>query len=115
MTLDARYTVKTDDGHHIFIQAHGLYRPGPGTAYSIAVESNPLLPPQDTVTQDDVEFFSHLRLESGPGKYNWLNGLVCVGVMCCTGTRIVIDVYYLTNFPTMAPEDVMARKLDVAS
>lgn len=115
MTLDARYTVKTDDGQHIFIRAHGLYRPGPGTAYSAAVQSNPLMLPKDKVTQDDVEFFSHLRLEAGPGKYNWLNGLVCIGVMCCAGTRIVIDVYYLTNFPGSEPEDVRARKVEAAS
>lgn len=107
MTLDARYTVRTDDNEYIFIQAHGLYRPGPGTDYS---KSDMNLPPPERVTQDDVEFFSHLRLEAGPGKYNWLNGLVCVGVMCCVATRIVIDVYYLTNFPGMEPEDVKVRK-----
>ena len=113
MTLDARYTVKTDDGSYIFVQAHGLYRPGPGTAYQKSVAENPAQAPQPTVTQDDVEFFSHLRLEAGPGKYNWLNGLVCIGVMCCVGTRIVIDAYHLTNFPGMQPESVMVNKQPV--
>lgn len=111
MTLDARYTVRTDDGHHIFVQAHGLYRPGPGTEYASDVEKNPSMEPKETVTQDDVEFFSHLRLEAGDGPYNWLNGLVCTGVMCCTKNRIVIDVYYLTNFPERRPDSVVARKL----
>ncbi|KAL5355108.1 hypothetical protein BJX96DRAFT_170356 [Aspergillus floccosus] len=107
MTLDARYTIKTDDGHHLYIRAHGLYRPGPGTDYGRQVAANPLIRPPATVTQDDVEFFSHLRIESGPGKYNWLNGLVCVGVMSCVDDRILIDAYYLTNFEGVQPEDVM--------
>ncbi|CAI7661102.1 unnamed protein product [Penicillium bialowiezense] len=109
MTLDARYTVRTSDNHHLYIRAHGLYRPGPGTSYAKAVEENPDMVPQATVTQDDVEFFSHLRIEAGPGPYNWLNGLVCLGVMCCEGEKIWIDAYYLTNFPGVKPEDVVAK------
>lgn len=111
MTLDARYTGKTTDGSYIYFQAHGLYRPGPGTDYAKQVESNPLYRPPPTVTQDDVEFFSHLRVEAGPGKYNWLNGLVIVGVMTCEDDRIIIDAYYLTNFPGEKPESVMAKRL----
>lgn len=110
MTLDARYTIKTTDGEHLYIRAHGLYRPGPGTEYAKQVEANPSLPPQHTVTQDDVEFFSHLRIEAGPGKYNWLNGLVCVGVMCCEADIIWIDAYYLTNFEGVKPDSIMAKK-----
>ncbi|RAH74846.1 DUF3237 domain-containing protein [Aspergillus aculeatinus CBS 121060] len=109
ITLDARYTAKTDDGHYLYIQAHGLYRPGPGTAYARQVAEDPLSRPPPTVTQDDVEFFSHLRIEAGPGKYNWLNGLVCVGVMTCVEDRIVIDAYYLTNFGGVTPDDVVMK------
>lgn len=111
MTLDARYTAKTDDGKYLYIRAHGLYRPGPGTEYAKQVAENPVIRPKHTVTQDDVEFFSHLRIETGPGKYNYLNGLVCIGVMTCVGTKIVIDAYYLTNFEGMKPEDVMVRSV----
>lgn len=111
MKLDARYTIETDDGEYIFVQAQGIYRPGPGTDYARSVESNPLQPPQEIVTQDDVEFFSHLKVEAGPGKYNWLNGLVCIGVMTCVRTRIVIDAYYLTNFVGKEPESVIARRM----
>ncbi|KAJ6104527.1 hypothetical protein N7523_010847 [Penicillium sp. IBT 18751x] len=109
MTLDARYTARTSDGHYIYIRAHGLYRPGPGTEYAKQVEADPEKPPQHTVTQDDVEFFSHLRLEAGSGPYNWLNGLVCLGVMICEGEKLWIDAYHLTNFPGVKPEDVMAK------
>lgn len=110
MTLDARYTAKTTDGHYLYIRANGLYRPGPGTEYAKQVEANPAMPPQTAVTQDDVEFFSHLRIETGPGKYNWLNGLVCVGVMCCQAETIWIDAFYLTNFEGLKPESVLVRK-----
>lgn len=110
MTLDARYTIKTDDGHHLYIRAHGLYRPGPGTKYACQVAENPLIRPPATVTQDDVEFFSHLRIEAGPGKYNWLNGLVCVGVMSCENDRILIDAYYLTNFEGSHADNVMMSR-----
>ncbi|EAW24633.1 DUF3237 domain-containing protein [Aspergillus fischeri NRRL 181] len=109
MTLDARYTIKTVDDHYLFVQAHGLYRPGPGTQYAKQVAENPAMRPPPTVTQDDVEFFSHLRIETA-GKYNWLNGLVCVGLMGCEDDRIIIDAYYLTNFVGLRPEDVMMRR-----
>ncbi|PKX89619.1 DUF3237 domain-containing protein [Aspergillus novofumigatus IBT 16806] len=109
MTLDARYTIKTVDDHYLFVQAHGLYRPAPGTQYAKQVAENPAMRPPPTVTQDDVEFFSHLRIEAA-GKYNWLNGLVCVGVMSCEDDRIIIDAYYLTNSSGVRPEDVMMRR-----
>ena len=87
MRLDARYTVKTNDGHHIYVRAHGPYRPGPGTDYAKQVEENWEMPPKVTVSQEDVEFFSHIRLEAGLGPYNWLNGLVCLGVKVCEGEK----------------------------
>ncbi|KAJ5675543.1 hypothetical protein N7462_008440 [Penicillium macrosclerotiorum] len=108
MKLDARYTVQTTDGHYIYVRAHGLYRPGPGTDYGKQVAEDWRRPPKAVVTQDDVEFFSHLRLEAGPGPYNWLNGLVCLGVMVCEDEKIWIDAYHLTNFPGVRPEDVKA-------
>ncbi|KAJ5480754.1 hypothetical protein N7539_006648 [Penicillium diatomitis] len=109
MTLDARYTARTTDGHYIYFRAHGLYRPGPGTDYAMAVEHDWEQPPKAVVTQDDVEFFSHLRLEAGPGPYNWVNGLICVGVMVCEREKIWIDAYRLTNFPDRKPESVVAK------
>jgi hypothetical protein len=105
MTLDARYTVRTTDNHYLYIRAQGLYRPGPNTDYAWQVEANPEMVPPATVSQDDVEFFSHLRIETGPGPYNWLNGLVSLGVMTCEGEKIWIDAYRLTNFLGVRPED----------
>ncbi|EPS30610.1 hypothetical protein PDE_05562 [Penicillium oxalicum 114-2] len=109
MKLDARYTARTSDGYHIYFRAQGLYRPGPGTEYAKAVAQDWTQPPKVVVSQDDVEFFSHLRLEAGPGPYNWVNGLICVGVMVCEGEKIWIDAYRLTNFPEREPESVTAH------
>lgn len=66
-------------------------------------------PPKAVVAQDEVEFLPHLWLEAGPGPYNWLNGLVCLGVMVCEAEKIWIDAYYLTNFPGAKPENVVAK------
>ncbi|KAL4972619.1 hypothetical protein BDW66DRAFT_162722 [Aspergillus desertorum] len=103
------YTIMTTDGHYLFVRAHGLYRPGPGTEYAKQVAANPQMRPPTTVTQDDVEFFSHLRIEAAD-KYNWLNGLICVGVMSWEKDCIIIDAYYLTNFEGEEPEDIRVRR-----
>lgn len=105
IALDARYVAKTNDGEYIYIQAKGLYRPGPGTEYS---KADPKADLPRNVTQDDVEFFTQMNLEAGSGKYNWLNGLTAFGVLICEGERIIIDAYYLTNFPDREPDDVRA-------
>ncbi|KAE8155083.1 hypothetical protein BDV25DRAFT_135127 [Aspergillus avenaceus] len=110
MALDARYTIKTEDGFYLYVGARGLYRPGPETAYAKQVAIDPSLRPPPTVTQDDVESFSHFSIESGPGKDNWLNGLVCVGVMSREDDRILIDAYYLTNFEGHRPSNVAASR-----
>ena len=65
------------------------------------MHDDPNMRPPSTVTQDDAEFITHLRIEAGPSRYNWLNGLVCqcVGMMSCENDRILIDAYHLTDFP----------------
>ena len=118
MKLEAKYLLKTDDGWHILVNSNGLYRPGPGTQYAetVAREGGEMKPPS-TVTQDDVEFFTHVSFETaGEGPYNCLNGLVCIGVLQCVeedtegdGERIVLDCYALTNFPGREPESVVVR------
>ncbi|KAI9040536.1 DUF3237 domain-containing protein [Aspergillus affinis] len=100
MTLDARYTIRTTDNHYLYVRAHGLYRPGPGTKYARQVAENPKMRPPATVTQDDVEFFSHLRIEAGAGKYNWLNGLLLEAVPQISGhllrlpTELLVEIFH---------------------
>lgn len=121
MRLEAKYLLRTTDsdggggGWNILVNSNGLYRPGPETAYARKVEEGGRraeeIKPPETVTQDDVEFFTHVSFEAdGTGPYNWLNGLVCVGVLTCVeNTRIVLDCYALTNFPGREAESVLVR------
>ncbi|KAL1852146.1 hypothetical protein VTK73DRAFT_9264 [Phialemonium thermophilum] len=94
--LDARYTIVTDDGHHILVQAKGVFRLGPG------VEDPGYAKP--SASQDEVEYFSHLTYEApGDSPYNWMNDAVSVGVMTMWEHQVVIDSYRLTNFPGQEP------------
>jgi hypothetical protein len=91
--LDARYTLETDDGHYVLVNARGVYQQGP--------EADPRTEAAPTVTQDDVEYFTHLSFEaSSAGPYSWMNALVAVGVMTMYKNQPIIDCYRLTNFPT---------------
>ncbi|KAF4442957.1 Outer membrane protein, beta-barrel [Fusarium austroafricanum] len=99
--LDARYTIKTNDGHHIFVQARGLFRPGPGIEFqqpdSIDVD----------YTQDEVEYFTHITFEAaGNSPYNWMNGIVAIGALQSFQGAAVIDCWRLTNFLGQKVEDV---------
>ena len=108
MRLDARYLLRTSDGAHIMVDSRGLFRPGPGTEYSKWPDFSGATP--RVLTQDDVEFFTHITFQAGVGKYNWLNGLVCIGALECVGERIVLDCYALTNFPGREAEDVRTKR-----
>ncbi|KAK7720788.1 hypothetical protein SLS57_005326 [Botryosphaeria dothidea] len=90
--LDARYAMLTDDGHHILVNAKGVFRLGPGVPDT--GEEEP------TCSQDEAEYFSHLTYEApGDSPYSWLNGIVAIGVMTIWENKVVIDSYRLTNFP----------------
>ncbi|KAF1353214.1 hypothetical protein BDV97DRAFT_282106, partial [Delphinella strobiligena] len=100
--LDARYTLQTSDNHHILVHSFGIFSHGPRTPAS----SDPSTPPPETVTQDHVEWFTHIELEApGDSPYNYLNGVLAVGVLSQNGGRLYIDVYRLTNFPGVDARD----------
>lgn len=101
MRLDARYTIKTDDNEYLYIRAKGIFTPPAGSTL-------PDIASITDLSQDQIEWFSHLRIEAGAGKYNWLNSVVAVGVMTMKDKKICIDAYRLTNFPDDAPPDVKA-------
>ncbi|KAM0414736.1 hypothetical protein ACHAPT_013427 [Fusarium lateritium] len=99
--LDARYAIKTSDGHHLFVQARGLFRPGPGVEFQFEDSADA------SYSQDQVEYFTHITFEAaGDGPYNWMNGIVAIGVLQSFGGAAVIDCWRLTNFPGRAVEDV---------
>ncbi|KAJ9627891.1 hypothetical protein H2203_003109 [Taxawa tesnikishii (nom. ined.)] len=78
MKLDARYTIRTDDSHYLYIQAKGVFSNGPGRPGPLV---GPAAPPLVNLTQDQVEWFTHINIEAGPGPYHWLNSILAVGVL----------------------------------
>jgi hypothetical protein len=64
MRLDARYTLKTNDGHFIYVQSKGIFSPR-DSDFSSKDEPR-------TMSQQDVEWFTRLEFETGPGPYNWM-------------------------------------------
>ncbi|THV70029.1 hypothetical protein D6D19_01682 [Aureobasidium pullulans] len=89
MRLDARYTLKTDDGHCIYVRSKGIFKPGPG------VDINPAT--RTRMTQDEVEWFTRLQFEAS-GPYDWMNSVFGIGVLAMDESKILIDAYELTNF-----------------
>ncbi|KAF6802548.1 hypothetical protein CSOJ01_11511 [Colletotrichum sojae] len=88
--LNARYTLRTSDDVYILVNAHGICRAGPGRPEKLA----------PTMSQDDVEYFTHITFEApGDSAYDWMNGILAIGVMSMFEGRPVIDCYRLTNFP----------------
>ncbi|CCF35300.1 hypothetical protein CH063_01279 [Colletotrichum higginsianum] len=95
--LNARYTLQTDDGVFILVSAHGIYNIGPGQPQTRS--------PARTVSQNEVEYFTHIRFEApGGSPYGWMNTIVAVGVMTMFEGKPVIDCYRLTNFPNKPAE-----------
>jgi hypothetical protein len=101
MRLDARYTLKTDDGHLIYVQSKGIFSPR-GEDFSAKREAR-------TLTQKDVDWFTRLEFEAGPGPYNWLNSLFAIGVLSMNEAKITIDAYHVTNFLGQAVPAVIAK------
>ncbi|KAH6989068.1 hypothetical protein BKA56DRAFT_575028 [Ilyonectria sp. MPI-CAGE-AT-0026] len=97
--LNANYTLRTDDGFYILVQATGIFRSGPGVANEVVDKK--------TVSQDDVEYFTNIKFEApGGSPYGWMNGIVAMGVMTMWEGKPVIDCYRLTNFPGQPALDV---------
>ncbi|KAH7137322.1 hypothetical protein B0J13DRAFT_609391 [Dactylonectria estremocensis] len=101
--LNANYTLRTDDGVFILVQATGVFRPGPGTPNNVT--------DKQTVSQDDVEYFTSIRFEApGGSPYGWMNGIVAIGVMAMWEGKPVIDCYRLTNFPGQLALDIQVKE-----
>lgn len=101
MRLDARYTLKTDDGHYIFVKSKGIF----------SSREHGFLAKRDLadMTQDDVEWFTRLQFETDSGPYNWMNSVMALGVLSMSDKKIIIDAYRVTNFPGLPPRDVRAK------
>ncbi|KAL3426427.1 hypothetical protein PVAG01_03218 [Phlyctema vagabunda] len=105
MRLDARYTIRMSTGEHIFLSASGIYTPprpdGPG-------EQPPFDLDNPDMGQNDLEWFTSIKIEAGEGRYNWLNSCVLVGALKMVDRRIIIEAWRLTNFPGRDPISIKA-------
>ncbi|EMC93718.1 hypothetical protein BAUCODRAFT_141148 [Baudoinia panamericana UAMH 10762] len=101
--LDARYTLKTEDNHCIYVQSKGIFSPHRADYFAKG--------PPTSMSQKDVDWFTRLEFETGPGPYGWMNGIFAIGVLSMHEQRIIIDAYAVTNSTTGAgPEE--APKVD---
>jgi Protein of unknown function (DUF3237) len=75
--------------------------PGPGTGWVYQRGSG------KPISQDDVEYFSHLTFEAGEGPYNWMNSIVAVGCMASVNGELIVDCWRLTNFPGVEAEGIV--------
>lgn len=50
------------------------------------------------MNQDEVDWFTRLQFEAGPGPYDWMNEVFGIGVLAMEENKILIDAYELTNF-----------------
>ena len=91
--LDARYTLLTSDGYYIYVQANGLFQPGPVDNFVYHRS------PESSYTQDQVEYFTHIKFEAPEGPYNWMNSIVAVGTLISHEGQVCIDCWRMTNFP----------------
>ena len=92
MRLDARYTLKTSDGYHIYVRSKGIFQPEP------SLSTNEASPPSN-FAQDQADWFTRLQFEASEGPYEWMNFVFAIGVLTMHDGRIIIDAYKLTNFP----------------
>lgn len=102
MQLNARYTLQTDDGHFIFVRSKGIFAPHVEDFFA---NGRP-----DNIGQSDVDWFTRLQFEAGPGPYNWMNGIFAIGVLSKQEKRINIDAYQVTNLVNTMPRDRTASK-----
>ncbi|KAF7190938.1 hypothetical protein HII31_08097 [Pseudocercospora fuligena] len=101
MRLDARYTLKTDDGHYIFVKSKGIFAPREDGFLAKRDPAN--------MSQDDVEWFTRLQFETDSGPYNWMNSIMAIGVLSMCDKKIIIDAYRVTNFPGLPAKDVRIK------
>lgn len=102
MRLDARYTLKTEDGFFIYVRSKGIYQPNPSMV-------SPDATPPTMITQDQAEWFTRLQFETSNGPYEWMNYVFAVGVLTMHEGSIIIDAYKLTNFLGKESSSLPAR------
>jgi hypothetical protein len=71
--IDVRTTIKTDDGALIYITYNGVFKDSP----EIEERANK----GEVLTSQDVYFVIAPTMQTSAKKYDWLNGVQCIGKM----------------------------------
>ena len=86
--VEARYTLKTDDGALIYVDNRG-FRHGPKDVMERLAAGDPVDP--------SLYYFRTTPVfETGAEKYKWLNGIVAVAVGERHASQVIITVYEVT-------------------
>ncbi|MDD5169684.1 MAG: DUF3237 domain-containing protein [Syntrophales bacterium] len=83
--LDVRITLRTDDGHLIYVSYRGIV--------SVPPEVMQRLARGEEVDPSEIYFRTTPVFETGSEKYGWLNRIVAVGVGKRTPTAVEYTVY----------------------
>jgi hypothetical protein len=83
--LDARYTVKTDDGALIYVNNRGL-RHGPPEVLAQLARGEDV---------DPARYYmrTHPSFETGDARYAWLNRIVCVGTGGRRAASVELEIF----------------------
>jgi hypothetical protein len=71
--LDVRATIKTDDGALIYIAYNGIFKD--------SEETEARASKGETLTSKDMYFVIAPTMQTAAKKYDWLNGIQCIGKM----------------------------------
>jgi hypothetical protein len=85
--LEARFTMRTDDGALIYVMNHGI-RKGPAEVMARLAQG-------EAVDPRSYSFRMSPRFETSAERYAWLNDIVAVGSGMRTPDRVIYDVYEL--------------------
>ncbi|KAL4969553.1 uncharacterized protein BDV14DRAFT_164776 [Aspergillus stella-maris] len=89
MTVTSIFSALTDDGIPLCIYSRGRCLPGPGTNNETD---------QQTLRQEETEFFAHINITVPFGRLNWLNYKTLVAACTLVRDTVVYDIYVLSNF-----------------
>jgi hypothetical protein len=85
--LDVRATIKTDDGALIHLTYNGIYRD--------TKETEDRANRGEILTSQDVYFITAPTMQTSAKKYEWLNGVQCIGKMVSykNDSYVKYDIY----------------------
>lgn len=86
--LDARYTLETNDGAHIYVMNFG-YRHGPADVLRRLADGKPV---------DPALYYMRTtpRFETAAERYSWLNRTICVATGARRVDSVELDVFEVT-------------------